>query len=545
MHDTQMLSRSSGQAVNTDRGLTSRVSGRLSVNPFGLLGPSPWLCPSQRGVSHKIHAGRSHDSGGIRARCTAAASFNPLGFRGSAAPTQSAYGYSNETRGDSEYREHVAATSFNSEARGRTVPTMPVPIGQDVPMDTQPDTRVGSGTAKPPLDNLVVNHGEGYDTEGTEVTPELDDTATLLQGDGALGVDREAQTAAASLFTALNEAMPGLVQTHTPLNSRLRPSNIVARMLSAHTGSTPFHSLPFSGEVRHTLAHTWHGIVDARRRPALGTEGGDMSFADAVLSHVGGTNASLSTGGIPTHPRVDSPMYMTQPPDLLAAFPVVNEGLGKPKQVLVPFGHFKSLMEDWRNVLRVLSFMDNVTGAMARVAVQGDNLHMVTMASSLGSAVGDIGRAAAHGYLSSLVLARDAVLYQNRDVECLTREVKAARVAPPLLPEMLPGAVLSEQEVLVVRKQKAEQEAWGSLHKGLKSLATRPGPPHASSSMPKTTTHPKAGRGRGNKHPRGNQHPRGAGGGASRGRGRGRGGPPTSFSQPARGARGGAARGKH
>ena len=52
-----------------------------------------------------------------------------------------------------DHVEPVAATSSKSGARSRTHPLTHLPVVQEIPMDTQPDHRVGSGTALAPLDN--------------------------------------------------------------------------------------------------------------------------------------------------------------------------------------------------------------------------------------------------------------------------------------------------------------------------------------------------------------------------------------------------------
>ena len=132
-------------------------------------------------------------------------------------------------------------------------------------------------------------------------------------------------------------------------------------------------------------------------------------------------------------------------------------------------------MDDWCNNLRLVSFMDTVSGAL-----ELGHRPLLAMAAAMGTAVGESGRVNAHGYLNSLLLTRDAVLQHNRGVDHLSPEVQALRVAPPLHSELLPGAVVGEQEVFAVRRQKAERQAWGSLNRGLQSLAIRPGEPGAT-----------------------------------------------------------------
>ena len=109
--------------------------GGLSVNPYRLPSSSPWLHPSGREVNHPISTGGSHDSGGIGARCTAAASCDPLGFRGSMTPGQLVFRHSNEARDYIVYVEPVTATSSKCGARGRTAPLTHPPANITLPRD--------------------------------------------------------------------------------------------------------------------------------------------------------------------------------------------------------------------------------------------------------------------------------------------------------------------------------------------------------------------------------------------------------------------------
>ena len=279
-----------------------------------------------------------------------------------------------------------------------------------------------------------------------------------------------------------------------------------------------------------------------------------MSFMQKLSYPAGGgTDAALAPGSIPIHPKVNSPVYKLHPEGLLETFPTLNDRLARPRVITVPYGHWKSLMEDWRLSLRALSFIDTVAGAMATLALQTGSTALVTLAAALGNAIGDSGKLAAHGYLSSLIVIREHVLHHNKGEESLSREDKTVRLAPPLHPELLPGALIDEAQVLAMRRQKAEQAALGTLAKGVQSLASRGGhqpqrPQHfAQQTQQFTHPKPKHGRGGGRQRSRGGGrgHTRGqAQGGAMPGRGRGADtGSKVPPFHPNRGARGGAPRG--
>ena len=133
---THLTSHSSGLGFHAVQGISSGAGrGRLSVNPYRLPSSSPWLHPSGREVNHPISTGGSHDSGGIGARCTAAASCDPLGFRGSMTPGQLVFRHSNEARDYIVYVEPVTATSSKCGARGRTAPLTHPPANITLPRD--------------------------------------------------------------------------------------------------------------------------------------------------------------------------------------------------------------------------------------------------------------------------------------------------------------------------------------------------------------------------------------------------------------------------
>ena len=399
-------------------------------------------------------------------------------------------------------------------------------------------------------EETIEEEGDAVFGGGNSSSPTRSVASTLV---GMPREEGEAQSAAATLFSVLDDTMPGLVVRNTASHNKPtgRPySSIANRLLAAGAKhSVPFCSLPISGELRHTVAHMWHGVLDAHRR-ALGAEESEdeVAYADSILFRVGGTDASLAAGVIPAPPKVISQMYDLHPDGLLGAFPTISDRLSKPKSVSIPFGHMRALMEDWRNSLRVLSFIDSVTGAVAHMAINSGHPPLLTLAAALGTAVGDLGKVSTHGYLSSLLIMRDHMLRHNKGVECLSHEVQTARLAPPLHSELLPGALIPEAELLAEKRRKSEQAAWTNMSKGLQTFAAK-GPTGHQQQYSQSGAHPKSKRGRGGGKPqsRGGFKPyqRGqARGGAMPGRGRGAAPAAAPSFPPSRGARGGASRGK-
>ena len=169
-----------------------------------------------------------------------------------------------------------------------------------------------------------------------------------------------------NLFETLNRLLPGVVRTSVPATKQPARSFADRILQRAQPQPAPFQSLPMSEDVAANLARVWHGVVDSRLRPVCSFPCDTVT--KRILSHFGGSDASLPPGGMPKQPKVGDKVYTLHPTGTLAAVPTLPASLTRPKDIQVPFAAETLLLDDWRVAMRQTSFLDTVTGALAQVA---------------------------------------------------------------------------------------------------------------------------------------------------------------------------------
>ena len=362
------------------------------------------------------------------------------------------------------------------------------------------------------------------------VEPRSEDSPVLLGTGTAIALPEENVSTAKPLFDVIERLLPGVVRSSDPQRHQVR--SYVDRILNTNVPpSVPFKTLPLSPEVAGNMATVWHGVMDTRLRPV--TTKPRQTRTEAILCHVGGTDASLLRGAIPKTPKVGNKVYALYPKGTLEAAPVLPVSITRPREVKIPQATNASLSEDWRMALRQVSFVDTITGAIARVAADTENSDLLTLTSAIGSAIGDLSSTISHGFATQLLLTRDSVLDSNHGSTHLREDAARARVGPPLSNDLLPRAVASEKEVRRTKDTKLKHDLFTAMQRKVLTSASTAKQPQASNSNakgkpsgePTTSGRGRGGRGRGSApreaRGRGNAH-RGARGGANhptRGRG--------------------------
>ena len=358
-----------------------------------------------------------------------------------------------------------------------------------------------------------------HESEDEQMTPEPSGSGATL----ALPVD--SSSTVKPLFEVVQKLLPGVVRVKNPQRQQVR--SYADRILNTNPpAAAPFKTLPLSPEVAGNLATVWHGVMDTRLRqvhsPANTPKRGST---EKILCHIGGSDASLPRGAIPKTPKVGNKVYTLYPPGTLESAPALPVSLSRPKEVKTPQATHAALSEDWRVALRQVSFIDTITGAIARVASDTKNRDLLTLTSAIGSAVGDLSSTIAHGFATQLLVTRDSVLDANSGSLHLREDAARARVGPPLSSDLLPNAVASEKEARRSKDSKLRQDLFTAMQRTVAKATPAAKQPVAGPSKPrgKPTGEPTtSGRGRG-----------GRGRGAAPRENRGRG---SSFRGAARGA---------
>ena len=281
---------------------------------------------------------------------------------------------------------------------------------------------------------------------------------------GAGFVDQtEEESIHGRLFDVIGTLLPDTVRTSVPQSKqpvRSFADRILQKSLPA---PSPFRSLPLSQDVEANLASVWHGVIDSRLRPVdpLASDNAAVN----ILRHSGGTESSLLTGSMPKPPKVGDKVYSLHPAGTLAAAPMLAASLVKPKDQKVLFANQTALLEDWRVSLRMSSFLDTLTGALAQVASDTKSETLVVLTTAIGKCMGDLSSTIAHGYASQLLSVRDGVLAANSSSKLLKATAGTARVGPPLHPDLLPDAIADVKEVKQAKETQLQSDFLATLNR--------------------------------------------------------------------------------